>query len=84
VVDWTGEEDEERNGGDYKGSAFLGKEVEKGLEASGQDGRGLDSSRTTALGFVLVAAPWMVLRFLGEGDGEVAGTWKVLESTRGS
>jgi hypothetical protein len=49
------EEEEERNGGGFEGVAFLGKGMGKGLEASRKHGRGLESSRTTALGFVLVA-----------------------------
>jgi hypothetical protein len=39
-------EEEERNGGGFEGVAFLGKGMEKGLEASGEHGRDLESSRT--------------------------------------
>jgi hypothetical protein len=42
-----------QNGGGFEGGVFLGKGLEKGLEGSGVNRMGLESSRATALGFVL-------------------------------
>jgi hypothetical protein len=60
-----------QNGGGFEGGVFLGKGLEKGLEASGVNGMGLESSRATALRFVLVIrCHGSYYDFLGKGMEE--------------